>query len=156
GWQKAISGCPTCTMAKDDNFPIAEVPNRMRQEAISLAQSIKQPFYVVAVADYYFDFAVPALRQAGIQTSNVKLIGADGTKEAYERVRSGDEYQIVTIPEPIELQSWQALDEVNRALHKLPPSNFLQPVYIVTKANVDSEGGNENQFRPSNGYREAY
>jgi ribose transport system substrate-binding protein len=156
GWQEANKDCSTCSMVKDDNFPIAEVPTRMRQEAISLAQTYEKPFYVVAVADYYYDFTVPALRGAGIQTGNIKLIGADGTKEAYERIRSGDEYQIVTIPEPIELQSWQAIDELNRAFHKQPPSNFLQPVYIVTKSNVDAEGGKENQFRPSNNYRDAY
>jgi ribose transport system substrate-binding protein len=156
GWQEALQACPTCKLLKDDNFPIAEVPNRMRQEAITWAQQYQKPFYVVAVADYYYDFAVPALREAGIKTGDVKLIGADGTKEAYERVRAGDEYQIVTIPEPIELQSWQALDEVNRAIHKQPPSNFVQPVYIVTKSNVDSEGGSQNQFVPSNNYRDVY
>jgi ribose transport system substrate-binding protein len=62
----------------------------------------------------------------------------------------------VTIPEPIELQSWQAVDELNRAFHKQPPSNFVQPVYIVTKSNVDSEGGNKDQFVPSNNYRDVY
>jgi ribose transport system substrate-binding protein len=111
---------------------------------------------VVAVADYYYDFAVAALREAGVKTSDVKLIGADGTKEAYERVRGGDEYQIVTIPEPIELQSWQAVDELNRAFHKQQPSNFVQPVYIVTKSNVDAEGGSNDQFVPSNNYRDVY
>jgi len=156
GWQQAIASCPACKMAKDDNFPIAEVPNRMRQEAISLVQNIEKPFSVVAVADYYYDFTVPALRQAGISTDDVKLIGADGTKEAYERVRAGDEYQVVTIPEPIELQSWQAIDELNRAFHNLPPSNFVQPVFVVTKANVDAEGGSQNQFRPSNHYKDIY
>jgi ribose transport system substrate-binding protein len=156
GWQEAVQTCPTCKLLKDDNFPIAEVPNRMRQEAISWAQQYQKPFYVVAVADYYYDFAVAALRQGGVKTGDVKLIGADGTKEAYERVRNGDEYQIVTIPEPIELQSWQAVDELNRAFHKQPPSNFVQPVYIVTKSNVDSEGGNKDQFVPSNNYRDVY
>lgn len=156
GWQEALQTCSTCKLLKDDNFPIAEVPNRMRQEAISWVQQYPKPFYVVAVADYYYDFAVAALRQAGIKPSDVKLIGADGTKEAYERVRAGDEYQIVTIPEPIELQSWQAIDELNRAFHKQPPSDFVQPVYIVTKSNVDSEGGNNDQFVPSNNYRDVY
>ena len=156
GWQEALQSCSTCKLLKDDNFPIAEVPNRMRQEAISWVQQYPKPFYVVAVADYYYDFAVAALRQAGIKPADVKLIGADGTKEAYERVRAGDEYQIVTIPEPIELQSWQAIDELNRAFHKQPPSDFVQPVYIVTKSNVDSEGGTNDQFVPSNNYRDVY
>lgn len=156
GWQEALQTCSTCKLLKDDNFPIAEVPNRMRQEAISWVQQYPKPFYVVAVADYYYDFAVAALRQAGVKPSDVKLIGADGTKEAYERVRAGDEYQIVTIPEPIELQSWQAVDELNRAFHKQPPSDFVQPVYIVTKSNVDSEGGTNDQFVPSNNYRDVY
>jgi ribose transport system substrate-binding protein len=71
-------------------------------------------------------------------------------------VRSGQQYQIMTLPEPIELQAWQAIDELNRAFHGEPPSRFVQPVYVVQKSNVDAEGGAQNQFFPSNGYKQHY
>ncbi len=156
GWQGAIASCPGCELLQDDNFPIADVPTRMGQRVTSYVQKHPRPFYVVAVADYYFDFAVPALRTAGVAPDQVKLIGADGTTQAWNRVRSGDQYQVATIPEPIELQSWQAVDELNRAFAGLAPSGFSQPVYVVERSNVEAEGGSRNQFFPSNGYKQHY
>lgn len=156
GWQEALGKCAGCRLLLDDNFPIADVPARMGQRATSYVQKHATPLYVVAVADYYFDFAVPALRTAGIAPEQVKLIGADGTTQAWNRVRSAQQYQIMTIPEPIELQSWQAIDELNRAFHGEPASGFVQPVYLVQQSNVDAEGGTQDRFLPSNGYKQHY
>jgi ribose transport system substrate-binding protein len=132
GWYKAFKTCPTCKLLKDDNFPLSDVPTRMGTEATSWVQKYGVPFYVVAVA------------------------GADGTTQAYNRVRQGNQYQTVTFPEPIEMQSWQAVDEINRAIHKLPPSKFVQPNHIVVKSNVDSAGSKNNQYFPQNNYKQHY
>jgi ribose transport system substrate-binding protein len=156
GWQRALASCPGCALLREDNFPIADVPTRMGQRATSWVQAHGTPLYVLAVADYYFDFAIPALRTAGVAPGQVKLVGADGTTQAWNRVRNGQQYQVMTIPEPIELQSWQAVDELNRAFHGEPPSGFVQPVYVVQRSNVDAEGGDRNQFFPGNGYKRHY
>ena len=39
------------------------------------------------------DFAVPVLRSGGVDPSQAKLIGADGNRSAYDRIRKGDQYQ---------------------------------------------------------------
>ena len=84
------------------------------------------------------------------------LVAADGNRSAYDRIRKGDEYQVVTVSEPIELQAYQALDELNRAFSNAPPSGYIQHPYLVTPENVDSEGGDKNAFFPSNGYKDEY
>ena len=61
----------------------------------------------------------------------------------------------MTVSEPIELQAWQAVDELNRAFHNEPPSGFVQPPFLVTKDNIHTEGGDKNTFIPSNNYKDA-
>jgi ribose transport system substrate-binding protein len=45
---------------------------------------------------------------------------------------------------------------MNRALAGQPPSGYIQPVHLVTKNDVNADGGQNNIFDPSNGYRAAY
>ena len=70
--------------------------------------------------------------------------------------RKGGQYQVVTVSEPIELQAYQAIDELNRAFHNQPPSGFVQPPFLVTKDNIHAEGGDQNTFIPSNDYKKHY
>ena len=150
-----LKQCPDCEVLEYVNSPIAEVAQRQPQLVTSWVQKYGTPLYVTAVADYTLDFQVPALRSAGVDPSAVKLVGADGQRSAYERIRSG-EYQVVTVSEPVEMQAYQAVDEVNRALAGQEPSGFVQAPYLVTPDNVDAEGGSENAFIPDNGYKEKY
>ena len=112
------------------------------------------PLYVTSVGDNDFDFAVPALRAGGVPTDDVKLVGADGNRSAYERIRAGGQYQTVTVAEPFELQAYEAIDQFNRAFNKRPPSDFIQSPFLVTHANVDTEGGGKDMFFPKGGYQE--
>ena len=150
-----ILKCTTCKLLDYVNSPASEAAQRMPQLTTSWVQRFGVPLYVTSVGDNDFDFAVPVLRTGGVKKTDVMLIGADGNRSAYDRIRKG-EYQAVTVSEPIELQAYQAIDELNRAFHKLPPSGFVQAPYLVTKENVDKEGGNKNMFIPSNDYKAHY
>ena len=147
--------CPGCKVLEYSSSPIAEVAQRQPQLVLSWVQRFGMPLYVTAVADYTLDFQVPALRSAGVDPKQVKLIGADGQRSAYDRIRNG-QFQTVTVSEPVEEQAYQAVDEMNRALNKAPPSTFVQAPYLVTPDNVDAEGGAKNQFNPTNGYKDHY
>lgn len=128
---------------------------RQPQLVVSWLQRHGSPLYVTAVADYTLDFQVPALRSAGVPSEDIVLVGADGQASAYARIRGG-EYQAVTVSEPVEMQAYQAIDEISRAMQGAPPSDFVQAPYLVTPANVDAEGGADNAFVPGNGYKERY
>jgi ribose transport system substrate-binding protein len=150
-----LKECSGCQVMAYVSSPIAEVAQRQPQMVISWVQKDGTPLYVTAVADYTLDFQVPALRSAGVDPTAVKLIGADGQKSAYERIRK-KEYQVVTVSEPVEMQAYQAVDEINRAIQGQPPSGFVQAPYLVTPENVDAEGGNNNAFVPTNDYKKHY
>lgn len=79
----------------------------------------------------------------------------DGSISAYDRIRQGD-YQAATIPEPLNLDGWQCVDEMNRAFAGAPPSGYVTPVHLVTKDNINVDGGPRNIFDPGNGYRDQY
>ena len=155
GTEDRLKECETCEILEYVSSPIAEVAQRQPQLIMSWVQKYGTPLYVTAVADYTLDFQVPALRNAGVDPSAVKLVGADGQASAYERIRAG-EYQVITVSGPVEMQSYQAIDELIRAFAGQGPSGFVQSPYIVTPENVDREGGDQNQFIPSNNYKERY
>ena len=151
-----IEKCGGCKVLEYVNSPASEAAQRQPQLTTSWVQRFGLPFYGTSVGDNDWDFAVPVLRSGGVPTDQVKLIGADGNRSAYDRIRKGDQYQTVTVSEPIELQAWQAIDELNRAFHGDKPSGFVQPPFLVTKDNIKSEGGDQNTFIPSNDYKKHY
>ena len=138
--------------------PIADTSNRMGPLTTSLLQKYGDKWtHALAINDIYFDFMGPALAAAGIAGDGApKAVAAgDGSEGAYQRIRSG-QYQAVTVAEPLNLQGWQVVDEMNRALQGAAFSGYTSPLHVVTKDNVGFDGGEKNIFDPGNGYRDAY
>jgi ribose transport system substrate-binding protein len=138
--------------------PIAEVQTRMPPIMTSLYQQFGEKLnWMIAVNDLYFDFAIPTLRTLGAPASGPPQMvsGGDGSVSAFDRVRQG-QYQAATIPEPLNLHGWQAIDEMNRAFAGAPPSGYVTPVHLITADNIQFDGGPNNIFDPDNGYRDQY
>ena len=154
--EKRIEECPGCKMLEFSNSPISEAAQRQPALVTGWVQKYGVPLYITSVADYTADFQVPALRAGGVNPKDVILVAADGNKSAYERIRAGGQYQMVTASEPYQLEGYQAVDELNRAFNKQPPSGFVQSPYLVTPDNVNNEGGDKNTFVPSNNYAQHY
>ena len=57
--------------------------------------------------------------------------------------------------EPLNLQGWQLVDELNRAVNGEACSGYITAPAVVTKEGL-AKMGDSNQFDPDNGYREAY
>ncbi len=146
------------TVLAYENTPIADTANRMPQLTTSLLEKFGSKWTdSLAINDIYYDFMGPSLADAGISgEGNPKSIAAgDGSKSAYERIRAG-QYQAVTVAEPLFLQGWQLVDELNRAFADQPWSGFVAPFHVVTKANIAYDGGSQNMFDPDNHYRSHY
>jgi ribose transport system substrate-binding protein len=151
-----LEQCQGCKVLEFHNSPIVEVSQRMPEAITRWVQEYGTPLYVTAVADYTLDYMVPALRAGGVDPKDVILVGADGNKSAYQRIRAGDQYQLVTASEPYKLEGYQAIDEFNRAFHGQPPSGWVQTPYLVTPENINAEGGDRNTFIPSNNFEQHY
>lgn len=138
--------------------PIAETSQRMPQLTTSLLQRYGAKWtHSLAINDLYFDFMGPSLASAGIKGDGapINVAAGDGSESAYQRVRS-KQYQAVTVAEPLTLQGWQLVDELNRAFAGEKWSGYVSPLHVVTPENIAFDGGPNNSFDPGNGYSEAY
>lgn len=138
--------------------PIADTSNRMPSLTTALLQRHGAKWtHSLAINDIYFDFMGPSLAAVGIGPNDYPraVAAGDGSESAYQRIRTG-QYQSVTVAEPLNLQGWQMVDEMNRAIQGKPHSAYTAPFHVVTKANISSDGGENNIFDPDNGYRDAY
>jgi ribose transport system substrate-binding protein len=156
--RKRIEECAGCKVLSFDVIPIVETSTRVTPLTASLMQRFNgQLTWMLAINDLYFDFAIPALRSAGVPPSGPPLLvsGGDGSVSAYGRIKEGS-YQAATVPEPLNLHGWMAIDELNRAMAGAPWSGYVTKVHLVTHDNVLKDGGENNRFDPDNGYRDAY
>lgn len=155
----AIEGCSGCKVLSVEDTPIGDLANRMGQLTTSLLSKYGADWtHSIAVNDLYYDFSAPALTSAGIDpaTGAPKQISAgDGSVPAFQRIRD-KQYQIATVAEPLSLQGWQLIDELNRAFAGEKPSGYVPPVHLFTPDNIEADGGDKNIFDPGNGYRDQY
>ncbi|KOG34565.1 substrate-binding domain-containing protein [Streptomyces resistomycificus] len=149
----ALATCRGVRLLAYENIPIPDASSRTPREISSLLARFGNRWtHSVAINDLYFADAAPAFRAAGENGSGPPFnIGAgDGDPSAFQRINSR-QYQAATVPEPLSLQGWQIVDELNRAFSGRPASGYVAPVHIAT---ADNSAG-VTAWDPS-GYREGY
>ncbi|MDW3225331.1 MAG: substrate-binding domain-containing protein [Paracoccaceae bacterium] len=137
--------------------PIADTSTRMGPLTTSLLQKYGASWtHALAINDLYFDFMGPALAAAGIQGTESPKAGSagDGSEAAFQRIRS-EQYQAITVAEPLNLQGWQLVDELNRAIQNEPCSGYITSPALVTTEGL-AKLGESNAFDPDSPYRDAY
>ena len=156
--EAAIKKCGGCTVLEFVDSPIGESSQRMPQLTTTLLQKYGAKWtYSLAINDLYFDFMGPSLAAAGMKGDGApKAISAgDGSESAFQRIRA-KQYQAGTVPEPLNQQGWQLVDELNRAFAKATWSGYISGIHLVTPDNIAFDGGPKNVFDPDNGYRDHY
>ena len=155
GWIRKCAGCRILTTV---DTPLGQTQNRMPQLTTSLLERFgKRWTYSLGINDLYYDFMGPSLQAAGIPGDGHpwNISGGDGSSSAFQRIRT-QQYQVATVAEPLHLQGWQLIDELNRAFAGAPPSGFVDPVHLFIHANIGADGGPQNVFDPANGYQAEY
>lgn len=152
-----IRQCSGCTLLDVRDLPISESAARMpavTRELLSLHG--RRWTHALAINDIYFDYAVPVFIESGLANGAISLLSAgDGSAAAFMRIRAGT-YQTGTVAEPLNMQGWQVVDELNRLIAGQPASGFVAPVHLVSGENLVSEGGYRFAYDPENGYRDMY
>jgi len=157
--EEVIKGCAGCKVLETEDTPMGDLANRMPSLATSLLTKYgKQWTYAIAVNDLYFDFSAPSLQAAGVDPASGyprQISSGDGSVTAFQRIRQR-RYQIGTVAEPLRLQGWMCIDELNRAFAGQPPSGFVPPPHLFIASNLDRDGGPNNVYEPENGYKDIY
>ncbi len=149
-----VQAVPGCTVLAFEDSPIVSADQRMPGLVSNLLQRHGEDLgYLLAINGNYFSGAATALRDAGRSPDGPpkNVAAGDGDAAEFQRIRN-DDYQSATVAEPITLQGWQLVDEVNRALAGEEPSGFVAPPGLVTRANVPDG----DVFDPDSDYREVY
>lgn len=147
-----VKNLETATFLEQINIPVAEQSTRIPTVVSGiLAEHGTEDLWITTCCDNFYPAFASALRSSNVTPDQVKLVGADGPPATYDMIRKG-EYQVATVPEPSTLFGFMAVDAIVRAMAAQEPADFVQPVYLVTADNVDDEGGDDNQYIPSNGF----
>lgn len=156
---EVIEGCAGCRVMAIEDTPMGDLANRMPSLTTSLLTKYGKAWtYSIAVNDLYFDFSAPSLQSAGVNAANGyprQISSGDGSVTAFQRIRQ-HRYQIGTVAEPLHLQGWMCIDELNRAFAGQPPSGFVPPPHLFIASNLDRDGGPNNFYEPENGYKDIY
>ncbi len=149
-----IRQCEGCSLLDVLKVPISQSAREMPEVTRALLGKYADRWtHALAINDIYFDYMTPELIKQGRE---VRLFSAgDGSPAAFLRIRAGT-FQYGTVAEPLNLQGWQLVDELNRLLAGRPVSGYTTPVHLVTPENLASDGAAVMSFDPDNGYREAY
>ncbi len=156
--REIVAGTPNCEILQVCDVPLDEAatatPPITRE---LLAKYGARWTHALAINDLYFDHATPVFAVAGLRADgSINCVSAgDGSVSAYMRIEAGL-FQTGTVAEPLNLQGWQLLDEMNRVFSGVPLSGYVTPVHLVTTDNIMYDGGPQRRFDPDNGYREAY
>lgn len=157
--EEVIKGCAGCRVLETEDTPMGDLANRMPSLTTSLLTKYgKQWTYAIAVNDLYFDFSAPSLQAAGVDPTSGyprQISSGDGSVTAFQRIRQR-RYQIGTVAEPLRLQGWMCIDELNRAFAGQPTSGFVPPPHLFIASNLDRDGGPNNVYEPENGYKDVY
>src|SRR3954463_577137 len=138
--EDVVKKCAGCTVLSFEDSPRADASGRMPQLTTSLLQRLGDKWtYSLAINDLYFDFMGASLISAGKDPAGApyNISAGDGSESAYERVRTG-QFQAATVPEPLTLQGWQLVDELNRAFAGDKQSGYFAPVHLMTRPTSNS------------------
>lgn len=154
---EAIRNCKQCEVLEMQDVRLDEAGARMTSITQDLLKRHgKRWTHALAINDIYFDYMVPALITSQVASNEVRLIsGGDGSTAAFLRIAAGS-FQTATAADPLNLQGWQIVDELNRLFANQPLSGFHALPHLVTAENMACDGAQRRIYDPENGYRDAY
>ncbi|MHB8961148.1 MAG: substrate-binding domain-containing protein [Candidatus Limnocylindrales bacterium] len=150
-----VERCAGCTVLAYRDSPIAEIAARMPNLVTDLRRRFGTTLsYLLAVNGNYFTGTRLGLIPAGVGGTDppFAVAAGDGDQNEFDRIRKGD-YQKASVAEPLYLQGWQIVDELNRALAGQGPSTFVAPPGLITVLSVPPPG---SVWDPSSSYRTTY
>ncbi|MGZ8471576.1 MAG: substrate-binding domain-containing protein [Gemmatirosa sp.] len=149
-----LRSCRRCSVLDVIDTSIALTAQRMPSLVTSLVQRFGDRWrYLLAINGAYIAGARAGLVGAGRRGDDPPfgVAAGDGDAAEFARIRGGD-YQRASIAEPLYLQGWQLIDELNRARAGVPASGYVAPPRLITKADVP----NGDVFDPPGDYRGNY
>ena len=126
GGLQGLQGARSSPTRRSPTFPTGWVSSRRR----CFRSTASGWTHSIAVNDS-IDFSAPSLQAAGVDPASgfpQQISAGDGSVPAFKRIRD-KQYQIATVAEPLNLQGWIMIDEINRAFAGEKPSGYVPHVH---------------------------
>lgn len=152
--EAAVKRCSGCRVLAMDRVPISQAQALMPGIVAMLMRRFGSRLTdLLAINGNYFEGSAAGLFSLGIagNAPPYAVAAGDGDAAEFARIRSGD-YQAASVAEPLYLQGWQLIDDLNRALSRRPPSSYVPPPRLITSQDVPAGG----VFDPRTAYRRDY
>jgi ribose transport system substrate-binding protein len=149
-----LERCGGCEVLAFQDTPIDTAKDAMPPLVSSLVGRYGTRLtYLLAINGNYFAGSATALRQLGKPGAGAPwaVAAGDGDGNEFARIRT-QQYQTASVAEPLPLQGWQLVDELNRAFSGLGPSGYVAPPALITRDTVPAG----SVFDPPGAWREAY
>lgn len=150
--EKGVLDCPNCELLGVYDVPLDHTDTIIPTLSTDLLARFGARWtHALAINDLYFDALVPYLKDQG--GPPIRMISAgDGSPSAFHRIKEND-YQIATVAEPLIMQGWQLIDEINRLLSGYDGSGFIAPPYAAQAIDLQ---GTTDYFEPKCDFKQAY
>ncbi len=152
-----IRSCSNCELLEMKDVAISNSAETVPEVVQALLDKYGDKWTCgLAINDIYFDYAVPTLIMDDSKSEELHLLSAgDGSNAAFLRIQTGT-LQTHTVAEPLNMQGWQMVDELNRLMSGEDVTGYIAPPHLVTTDNALSDGGAQFLFDPDNGYKDTY
>lgn len=133
-----FENCVDCEILAIENISLSRDRTSLSKKIYGIMESYKNDItHFMSINDIYFDYLQAILEGTNVENSkNFQAISAgDGSQEAYQRIKQNS-FQKATVPEPLSLQGWQIVDELNRSFNGLEASGYSAPLVVVDKENI--------------------
>lgn len=150
-----LEKCRNCELVSVEDISISGNRTSFSKKIYEILDTNKGDVtHFIAINDVYFDYLQAILDGTSLDLSELpqSISAGDGSQEAYRRIKQGL-FQQATVPEPLLLQGWQVVDELNRAFNLEDRSNYSAPLVLVDKRNVEVYTNNKGIFEPGIDYR---
>ena len=150
-----IERCLTCKVLAYRDTPIADAAGLMPAIVHDLRSQFSSALnYLLAINGNYFAGSQAGLQKDGVGPGDAPhaVAAGDGDQAEFDRIRANN-YQVASVAEPLYLQGWQLIDEINRALAHQPPSGWTPKPGLITAKTIYGQG---DVWDPNSAYQDAY
>jgi ribose transport system substrate-binding protein len=150
-----LKECDRCTVLAVKDIPLDEAALLTPKVVRGLRDLYGDRWtHSLAINDLYFDHAIRELAATNLPPPK-NISAGDGSPSSLLRMKY-QSFQYASVVEPLLMQGWQLIDELNRIFAGSKPSGYINPPYVVTQQNVKAVLNERGFFEPDNHYREVY
>ncbi len=137
---EALAKCNRCKILAVEDLSISSVEKDIPEAVIRLNKKFGHTWtHNLAINDAYFDSMNFSLSNIG-RTDIENISAGDGSNKALSRIKSGSSQQVATVAEPLKIQGWQLVDELNRLFSGAQPSGFVTKPLLITSPILEQMG----------------